>query len=115
TDHQESVTETILSTLKKIELASSAAIELMRFCAFLAPHAIPEEILTEGAAELGSALQSVATNPVELDKGIAELRKFSLVRRSPDAKMLSLHTLVQATVEDSMSEDSRHVQASRVV
>jgi serine/threonine protein kinase/tetratricopeptide (TPR) repeat protein len=115
TDHQESVTETILSALKKIESASSSAIELLGFCAFLAPHAIPEEILTEGAMELGPTLQAVATNPVELDRGIAALRKFSLVRRSPDAKMLSLHPLVQATVEDSMSEDLRCTWAARVM
>jgi hypothetical protein len=84
TDHPASVSETFLFALEKIEPLYPAAIELLRFCAFLAPHAIPEEILTDGAEELGPVLQSVATDPVQLDEVIAALRKFSLVRRSPD-------------------------------
>jgi len=33
----------------QVERANPAAIELMRLCAFLAPDAIPEELISEGA------------------------------------------------------------------
>jgi hypothetical protein len=42
-----------------IEQSNPAAIELMRLCAFLAPDAIPEELILEGDEYLSSLLQTI--------------------------------------------------------
>jgi len=51
-DHPESVATTWDISFRKVEQQNPAA-DLLRLCAFLAPDAIPEVILTEGAEELG--------------------------------------------------------------
>ena len=51
-DHPEPVATTWSLAFEKVEQANLAAADLLRFCAFLAPDAIPEEIVTQGAADL---------------------------------------------------------------
>src|SRR5437588_8814842 len=48
-DHPEPVATTWSLSFKKVEQANPSAAEVLRFCAFLHPDAIPEELLTEGA------------------------------------------------------------------
>ncbi len=47
TDHPEPVATTWLLSFQKVEKANKAAAELLSFCAFLAPDAIPEELFGE--------------------------------------------------------------------
>ena len=63
----------------------SATVELLRFLAFLHPDTIPEEIITEGASELGAILQPIANNPFSLNAVIRELLRYS----QPVEKVLS--------------------------
>src|SRR6202043_1187429 len=53
TDHPKPVATTWNISFRDIELQNPAAADLLRLCAFLAPDAIPETILTEGGKELG--------------------------------------------------------------
>jgi serine/threonine protein kinase/tetratricopeptide (TPR) repeat protein len=114
-DHPTSVTDTFSYSFEKIEKISPAALELLRFCAFLHPDAIPEELIIHGATELGPILQPVATDPFLLDSTIATLRKFSLVRRNSDTNMLSMHRLVQAVLQDRMCEETRSIWVERTI
>ena len=114
-DHPASVTTTFASSFEKIEKISPAAVELLRFCAFLHPDAIPEELIINGAAELGPTLQPLATDPILLDEVLGLLRKFSLVRRNSGTNMLSVHRLVQAVLQDSMSEQTQRIWVERTV
>ena len=66
---------------EKVRQANPAAVDLLRLCAFLAPDAIPEEIISGGAPDFGPVLQPVATDSWELDAAIRKLLKFSLVDR----------------------------------
>jgi hypothetical protein len=79
---------------EKVEQANPAAADLLRLCAFLAPDAIPEEIITEGAADLGPLLEPTASDPTDLDEAIAALGAYSLVRRNATEKTLTIHRLV---------------------
>lgn len=115
TDHPEPVTTTWSLSFERVKQANPAAVELLQLCAFLYPDAIPEELLREGAAELGSVLASVAADPLELDVAIEELRKYSLVRRSADTHMLTLHRLVQAVLTDQLDEQAQRLWAERAV
>ncbi len=114
-DHPGSVATTWSLAFKKISQKNPPAVELIRFFSFLHPDSIPEEIITEGAPELGPILQPVAANPLGLNAAIGELLKYSLVRRHPDTKMLTIHRLVQAVLKDEMSEVMQHEWAERTV
>jgi len=114
-DHPASVTDTFSYSIEKIEKISPTAVELLRFCAFLHADAIPEELIINGASELGSTLQPVASDPFLLGETLVILRKFSLVRRNSKTNTLSIHRLVQAVLQDSMNEKTRHLWAERTV
>ena len=55
-DHPAPVATTWSLSFQRVEEKNPAAADLLRLCAFLAPDAIPEEILTEGASLLGPVL-----------------------------------------------------------
>jgi tetratricopeptide (TPR) repeat protein len=114
-DHPEPVATTWSLSFEKVEKANPAAADLLRLCAFLHPDAIPEEIIIEGADDLGPTLQPVASDPFELDAAIEELRKYSLLRRDPDAKTLSIHRLVQEVLKDGMDQDTQRQWAEGTV
>jgi tetratricopeptide (TPR) repeat protein/transcriptional regulator with XRE-family HTH domain len=113
--HPESVTTTWSLAFAKVEQANAAAADLLRLCAFLHPDAIPEEIIVQGAPELGPILEAVAIDPFMFDEAILQLRKFSLIRRDPQARILSLHRLVQAVLKDQMDAQTERLWAERAV
>ena len=94
---------------------SAAAADLLRVCAFLHPDAIPEEIITEGAAELGPNLHAVKHNPLIFNQAIGVLLSYSLLKRQPEEQLLSMHRLVQAVLKDGMDVSTYHQWAERVV
>ena len=77
--------------------------------------ASPEEILTAGASLLGPVLAPVAADPFLLNQAIEALRVYSLVRRDPKGKTLSIHRLVQAVLQDRLSETESRAWAERVL
>jgi tetratricopeptide (TPR) repeat protein len=100
---------------RRIEQENSAAADLLRLCAFLAPDAIPEEIISEGAEHLGEHLAPVATDEYTLDAAIRLLLRYSLAQRDSKAKTLTLHRLMQAVVQDSLDEEGQRLWAERAV
>jgi tetratricopeptide (TPR) repeat protein len=115
TDHPEAVATTWSLAFEKVQKDHPAAADLLRLCAFLAPDAIPEELIMQGAAVLGPVLEPLATDPVELDEAIAALGAYSLLTRDADEKTLSVHRLVQAVLRDQMDEQNSQLWAERVV
>jgi len=113
--HPDSVATTWSLAFKNVERVNPTAIELMRFCAFLAPDAIPQELIMEAAPHLGSVLQPVAADRTRLNAALAELLKYSLIRRNPTMQMLTIHRLVQAVIKDDMDEGAQHQWAERAV
>jgi len=114
-DHPEPVTTTWALSFEMVERADPAAAELLRFCAFLSPDTIAEEIITQGASELGPVLQIFADNPLAMDYAIATLRKYSLMSRNPENKTLAVHRLVQAVLRDAMDQETQRQWARRAV
>jgi len=114
-DHPEPVAITWSLSFKNMEQANPAAAELLRFCAFLAPDAIPEELFTESAAKLGPTLEPVASDPSSLNTAIRELLKYSLVHRDPETNTLSIHRVVQEVLKDQMDGETQRLWAERVV
>lgn len=114
-DHPESVATTWSLNFQKIEQDNPAAADLLRLCTFLEPDTIPEELISEGSAFLGPRLQHVTADALKLNEAIEELRKFSLVQREPERKLLRLHRLVQAVLRDVMAIEDRYQWAERAV
>lgn len=114
-DHPDSVAATWSLSFQQMEQESIAAADLLYLLAFLDPEAIPEEIITLGAAELGPSLGTVASDPLQVDIIIELLLRYSLVRRIPEVQSLSIHRLVQAVLRDSMDQETQRVWAERTI
>jgi tetratricopeptide (TPR) repeat protein len=115
TDYPHTVASTWALSFEQVEQQDAAAADLLRLCAYLHPDAIPEELLTEGAAELGPRLSPVAANPLLLNRAIQVLRRYSLVKRDPEAKVLNLHRLVQVVLKEQMDEPAQRAWAKRSI
>ena len=114
-DHPQSVTTTLSLSFEKVEQASEAAWELLCCLAFLHPDAIPDELLEQGASQLGAQLQVVLTDGLEFESALGILRTYSLVRRNSDGATLTIHRLVQDVLKESMTEPIQRQWAERVV
>jgi tetratricopeptide (TPR) repeat protein len=115
TGHPEPVATTWSLSFAKVEQVYRAAADLLRFCAFLHPSAIPEELLTTDVADPGSYLHTLANDPVALDEAIEILSRYSFVRRNTNTQTLSIHSLVQAVLRDTMSEEHQRQWAEQAM
>lgn len=115
TDHPESVTITFSLALQKVEQANAAASQLLQVCAFLAPDAIPEELLTAGKDALGPVLEPVVTDPFRLNASLRTLLAYSLIQREARSQLLYVHRLVQAVLMDMLSAQEQQSWAERVI
>ncbi len=113
--HPDPVATTWRLSFQNIESANPASAELLRLCAFLSPDAIPEEIFSEGAEDLGPILEPIAADPLALNDAISELLKYSLVRRDPIEQTLTIHRLVQVVLVDEMDEKTKRLWAERCI
>jgi tetratricopeptide (TPR) repeat protein len=112
-DHPMPVATTWLLSFQKVEEKNVAAAELLRLCAFLSPDAITEEILTVGSSLLGPVLAPVAADALLLNQAIETLRAYSLVKRNPQRRTLTIHRLVQVVVKDELDGVQRKNWAER--
>ena len=86
--------------------------------AFLSPEAIPLELLTEGASQLGPALaEAFATSedPLALNEALEPLMRYSLIRLDIETQTYSIHRMVQEVVKDQVGADQQAEWAERVV
>ena len=84
-----SVATTWALSFEQVEQRDSLAAELLRFCAFLAPDAIPEWLILDGASALGPVFQPLLEHQGTLDEAIAILGRYSLAQaQAPRADAL---------------------------
>ncbi len=113
--HPDPVATTWVLSFQKIEQANPAAAELLQFCAFLHPDSIPEELITEGASELGPVLGLVVGNALSFNNAIGDILKFSLIHRGMNTHTLEIHRLVQAIILESLNDETRKQWIERFV
>ena len=97
-DH-DSVTRTFSLAVERL---GERAKDIVCICAFMAPDAIPEEILT-GGEEPDLAFR----------EAVAEAAKYSLISRSAAERTIEIHRLVQEVVRDGLDEP--RVWAERIL
>jgi len=115
TNYPDSVATTWSLSFQKVEQANPAAVELLQLCSFLAPDRIPEELIRDGAASWPSLLQQAAADQFAFNQMIAELLKFSLVKRIAEDNVLCMHRLVQAVQVDRMKPEEQRQWAERII
>lgn len=132
-DHPESVATTWSLSFAKVEAANPTVAELLRACAFLAPDAIPEELLVEvlktplvvsdkperrrkrggwfSRLTSGSSSKHKLTHLTksggEINEAVAILRAYSLIQRNREGKTLQMHRLLQAALRDTLSVEEQ--------
>jgi len=99
------VASTWALSFEKIEKAGPTAAELLKFCAFLHPDAIPEEVFHKGAPALEPVLGVAALDALAPNRAISEILKYSLLRRDQNAGTLDIHRLVQTVLKQRMDEE----------
>ncbi|HLX58577.1 MAG TPA: tetratricopeptide repeat protein [Ktedonobacteraceae bacterium] len=113
--HPDPVAATWSLNFKQVERLNKTAADLLRFLAFLAPDAIPEEMIVAGASKLGRRLKALAIDETLLDQSMKTLNRFSLVQRDTGKRQLFIHRLVQAILRASMTEKTRREWVERTV
>ena len=113
--HGFSVATTWSLNFEQVEQLNPTAADLLRFLAFLAPDAIPEEMIVAGASELGPQFQALVTDETLLDQPIKVLSRFSFVQRDTDKHLLFIHRLVQAVLRANMTRETQRKWAERTV
>jgi hypothetical protein len=105
-DPADTVATTWQLSLEQVS-AVPGATTLLEVCAFLAPDDIPRTLLDRlsGLAELPAELAVLADDVVALDEAVGGLRRFGLLKASPEA--VAVHRLVQQVARDRLGLDRR--------
>lgn len=93
-----SVAATLALAFNRLRDEDQAAADLLKLCAFFAPDAIPEEILTSGRCCEGEPLGAVLEHPLSRLKTMRSAIRYALLTRDPDARSLGVHRLVQTVL-----------------
>lgn len=114
-DHPLSVLATFSLAFEHLRSTNQGAFEVLKICAFLAPDAIPLEILTKGAAQLSPILQSMARNTIQRDEALETLLASSLIHYDGEDHLITIHRLIQAIFQARCEEAERRLWRERVV
>jgi len=109
------VFKTFSLAFAKVEAANPATADLLRLCALLGPTPIPEEIFLSGAPDLGKRLGLACDAWKALLDMIRPAYHLSLLRRTPESRMVSLHRLVREVIRDAMSDEEQRLWSERAV
>jgi tetratricopeptide (TPR) repeat protein len=103
-DPADTVATTWQLSLQQVAVVPGAT-ALLELCAFLAPDDIPRTLLEGlgGLAELPAGLAVLAEDALALDEAIGGLRRFGLLKASPEA--VAVHRLVQQVIRDRLSPE----------
>jgi uncharacterized protein YukJ len=80
-------------------------VTLLQLAAFLPPDNFPRDRLRRRTSGLPARLTEIIGDELALNEAIAVLRRFSLIEATPDH--ISVHRLVQAVVQEALSESER--------
>ncbi len=96
-EHPLPVAATLKLSFDKAGEQHPLAMDILRFCAFLHPDAIPAELFQhDGNFQYGTSV---------FDEAIASLLRYSLITPNTQEKTFSMHRLVKAVLIDDMLDD----------
>jgi hypothetical protein len=101
-DYPATVATTWRLNLDRVAATSPAAVQLLRVASFLAPEAIPPDLLGADSQILPAELAQAVDDELVLDEAVGALYRYSLVTR--DHEGIRVHRLVQAVVRADLAE-----------
>lgn len=104
--HPETVVATVRLSFRKACIRYPAAEDVLYFCSFLQPDAMPEEVFYQA--------DSLKLDAKSFNAVMAALRRYSLIKRNAQEKILSMHRLVQSVLRDGITPDLRKQWQERV-
>ncbi len=118
-----SVLTTWSMNFQAVEKANKASAELLRFSAFLAPDAIPYELVLKGASELGESIataldlqdKDVEEGLIDLLKLLKPIANYSLINRQSEIYCYSIHRMVQEVLRDRMDTETQKTWVRRSI
>jgi tetratricopeptide (TPR) repeat protein len=117
-NYSKSVATTWALNFAEVDKCQSAG-DLLRISAFLAPDQIPLNRLANGDIELAELSDFVpfefGTEELSLDEVLAELSRYSLIRRRPASYSYNIHRLVQSVLRSEMTKDERQKWCCRAL
>jgi tetratricopeptide (TPR) repeat protein len=112
-DYPATVVTTWRLNIAQVTAASPAAAQLLRLSAFLAPEAIPLELLTADPTQLPADLAATLEDKLVLDETLGVLYRYSLIAH--DQPGFRMHRLVQAAVRTDLDANQAAEAAERAV
>jgi tetratricopeptide (TPR) repeat protein len=94
---------------------NTAAVDLLRYCSFLHPDTIPEELFFDGIVALSAPLRRAVSDHIGWNEAVRCLSEFSLLEHDPEAKILRIHRLTQIFIKEDMSQPNRRNWAERTI
>ena len=117
--YPKSVATTWAANFAAVQADSEAAADVLRLSAFLAPDAIPFELLIRGVSEFGPALEAALSraegDPLVVNDVLQALGRFSLIRIDGERETLGIHRMVQEVLRAEMDDAPRRLWAERAV
>ena len=115
-EYDASVSTTWSLNFEEVERFEASA-DLLRLSAFLAPDAIPLEILQRGALQLPMSIvmDDAFNDPLGPDELLAPLARYSLIRRNVASNTFAIHRLTQAVLRRQMDEHEQREWAERAM
>lgn len=118
--HPHTVATTLALAYAQVKQHNPHAADVLHLCAFLSAEHIPEEFFLDAITDQEAGADFSSPDPFVLDafqfdQAMATLRNFSLVQRQPETRTISLHRLVQITLQAQMDEQEHLTWQRRVI
>jgi tetratricopeptide repeat protein/AAA domain-containing protein len=107
------VTTTWSLALTQVRQQTPVAADVLSLCTYLAPDAIPLDLLHTTEVQLPKPLATVVQDTLALNQAIAALLRYSLVERTGDT--LTVHRLAQAVGREQLEPEQQQAWATRAV
>ena len=113
--HPHSVVATWSLSFRQVADANPVATDLLYLLAFLHPEAIPEDLITQGTQKLEPVQETLVVDELAINTALGVLLRYSLIRRNPEKRELSIHRLVAAVIKDGMNYEQQRQWAERAL
>ncbi|MGH2479806.1 MAG: helix-turn-helix domain-containing protein, partial [Ktedonobacteraceae bacterium] len=110
-----SVEKTFTLAFERLHQQNPVAADLLTACCFLAPDEIPEELLRKGAAHLSEPLQTVLSDPFQLNAVLRDVLAHGLLHRNARTTTLTVHRLVQVVFKEKTTLAVQYTWIERLV
>lgn len=118
-DYRETVLTTYEPSFRQLQQMHPNTARLLELSAFLAPDAIPFELLLQGGSELGEPLASLLQNTDEGALNLIELllpaANYSLITVDMDDRSYAMHRMVQAAIQARMDKPASRLCVERLI